>query len=203
MRRRFPLREALRATKAGRLARRRLLRSSVVSAVRAMIPWARRGRRCMARNTERASSIFRAPRMPRTMKRSSSVRGSRLHASTICSSEQIHLRGISRFIAVVSRQAAISRAAESCLRESWFTRRRAAPAFVGVFNVFLGIGKFGEIVVEPMEAAESFEFSGQEAIHLGQVHDVVERIFDLRIGERTAAPIGERSAFFVLRHTRS
>ena len=46
-----------------------------------------------------------------------------------------------------------------------------------------------------MEAAESFEFSGHGAIHLGQVHDVVERIFDLRISERTAAPIGERIGF--------
>ena len=92
-----------------------------------------------ARNTERASSIFRAPRIPRTMKRSSSVRGSRLHASTICSSEQIHLRGISRFIAVVSRQAAISRAAESCLRESWFTRRRRRQRSLGSSMYFSGL----------------------------------------------------------------
>ena len=76
----------------------------------------------MSDTTARASFVDRRSDSPRTMNSSSIVRASRLHASTICSSVTTHFRGTSRRWASSSRQAATSRAAESCRRDSWDTR---------------------------------------------------------------------------------
>ena len=68
--------------------------------------------------TARASRVVSRSRIPRTMNRSSIVRGSRRHDSTICSSVSTHLRGTLRLRASISRQAAISRAAAIWRRDS-------------------------------------------------------------------------------------
>ena len=61
-----------------------------------------------------------------------------------------------------------------------------------------GIGEAFEVGGQPLGPPAVGKLSGETPIHLGQVAHVVERVLDLRVGQRALGPIGVRVALVEL-----
>ena len=67
----------------------------------------------------------------------------------------------------------------------------APPGMLGMKLVGGGVGQHGHLFVEPARPLRPIKLRFELGVEFAQIGDVAERVGELALGERAAAPIGE------------
>ena len=70
-------------------------------------------------------------------------------------------------------------------------RLQTQPSVLGIHAVGVGRGQHAHFLLHPVDAAAPAEIVEERQIDVAQVGDVGNRVGELRVGERTARPVGE------------
>ena len=124
--------------------------------------------------------------------KSAGLRGTRSTISRTAASGRIQLRGRSAAIARRSRHAASAARQPLARRVEIAQSLDAAPGLVGIDRVGSGRVELGHFLLEPAPASELVQPLSQSLAQRRKVAHVIERVRELRVGQRAARPVGAR-----------